>query len=534
MLGATILALSAAAQAAGTAPAPEPVSSYRISLRANGQRLEISGVGTFPALERPASEFEVYLSALIDTPRFVLRCAGRAVALEGLASRLDGGDRKWTLHALRPCPAGAVPQLEFGYTLQGIAAPQMRVTDSFSFAGGGGELWYPQRSFAERQVGRIDIDVPARFGAIATGSLRRQSRAGGRRRLRFVSTAPAKLAFAYGPYVEGEAGGTRLLSTLSPAQAQALVRSLRPIIDSLGQTFGMPPFAALSLVEVPFDGRVLGTSEYGMIFAQPERMRGDFDAPYWGHEFGHQWWGNSVRAASGTPGASLLTEGLAQYGAGIAIEATQGPAPGRSFRLGTLGGNPYQSIETYRAVIRSGRDRAPVFLPQGQEEILLAHQLATSKGALVLRYFASLVGEARFHAALRSFIAAKAGGRTSWGELEAWIDAQTGGGHSWFFEQWLHRPGAPELAISYCVAGRTLRAEVSQSGTPFRLQLPLEIEQAGAKRRVSAEVAGPVTRLSFDGAGTDAMLSVDPDALVPTAAPTRVVRMRTCPGGAAG
>jgi hypothetical protein len=502
--------------------APEPVSSYRINLSAVGSALDVSGSARFPALRESASAFDFYLSALIRAPRLAVRCGGRRWSVAAIATRLEGGDRKWTLHGRGLCAAGSSLELDFGYRLQGIAAPQMRIADGWSFAGGGGELWYPQRAFSERQVARIAIDVPASFTAIATGVPTRVSRHGSRAQFSYRAAFPAKLAFAYGPYVEAVAEQghrVRVLSSTSAVQAESLVRLLEPIISALTNLYGPAPFSDMALVEVPFGGLASGTSEYGMIFADAARMRGAFDANYWAHEFGHQWWGNAVvRAASGTAGATLLTEGLAQYGAFVALQAT-GRASSAAFT---------QRLASYRAVIGAGRDKGPAtFTPANQEEVLLAHRLATSKGALVLRYFANLVGEARFHALLRSFLAAHSGRRVSWAEFEAWLHRDMNDEYRWFFEQWLHRPGAPELTISYCAQGRSVRGEIVQRGTPFRLLLPFELSGSWGSRRVAANADGTASHFNFEAPGAVERLALDPDALVPTASAS-ITRLDRC------
>ncbi|HWT13828.1 MAG TPA: hypothetical protein VN231_13830, partial [Allosphingosinicella sp.] len=331
-----LMALGSALLASPSASPPEALSTYAIELRSNEGGLDVRGSAVFPPLESDTGSFAILLSPLARDPRWSFRCNGRRLNIPASSNSEEGGDRRWILRLRQTCPAGSVAMIGFRYRLEaGTAAPQLRVAAESGFAGGGGELWYPQRSFAERQRGRIVLDLPAGLAAIATGALQRQDRTGGRQRFLFETSGPAKLAFAYGPYSEARIGSPSpltILSTGTPEQAADLARNLAPRIDALERAFGPAPFRSLALVEIDFQSRVLGTSEYGMIFSDPSKMRGAFDGPYWAHEFGHQWWGVGIRPVSASPGAALLTEGLSQFGALLALEAVDGAAAAADYR----------------------------------------------------------------------------------------------------------------------------------------------------------------------------------------------------------
>jgi|GEM_PF-4483694 len=518
---------------ASPAVAAESVASYDIRLRAAGAAVEVTGGAVLPPLAEGGRTWSFLLTPLVGRPFFALTCARRALPLAGLFAGDDGGDRRWTLVAAAECPAGSVLRLAFRYRIE-AAAPQLRISDSWSFATGGGEIWYPQRSFAERETARITLDLPARFTGIATGRLTARARRGGREILRYAAEEPAKLAFAYGPYRDAAAGAgrpVRVLSTGSGAEARRLVAALSPVIGALTRVFGPAPYPSLALVETDFRSRVLGTSEYGMLFADPSKMRGEFDIAYWAHEFGHQWWGNSVRSTSGSSGAALLTEAIAQYGALVTLEALAGGAAAAEYRRSGRPGSAAHSLQFYRDLAASGRDVAPAsFLPNGQDEILLGHRLATSKGALVLYYLAALAGPERFHALLRSFLAAKAGGRATWAELEQWIDRGTDGRFRWLFEDWLHRAGAPRIAVAWCIAGDRVRGTVRQAGTPYRLALPIEVAGGWGSIRATVAASGELTPFELHAPGAIGRVAADPDSVVPALAIATAPPAEGCSG----
>lgn len=425
LLGLSLLFLCASA-------AHAQVSDYDLDVRVEPKRSEMSVQGRWrrPVQNVAIQRWSFRLSPLMRDFRIDwMRCGIQPLSIVALASRPDGGDTVWEASADKACPAGRRLEMAFRYRSNGKAAPQLRIGADDGFAGGGGELWYPQNAYADRETARISLDIPAGTTGIATGTLTNRRSAGARTRLNFTAAEPAKFAFAYGRYNEVALTApfpVRVLSTGSPEEARRTAEQLSKVVAPLIEAFGPPPFRELTLVEVDFRSRVLGTSEFGMIFADRSKMRSAFDLIYWAHEFGHQWWGVSIRTASGSPGATLFTEGLAQYGALYALARAEGEAAAAAYKADGREGDADQSLAGYRKLIAAGQDRPLVVWAKGQDEILLLHRLARSKGASALDVLAREIGRERFHAVLRKFAARHRGAVTSWSTVEADLSAAIG------------------------------------------------------------------------------------------------------------
>jgi hypothetical protein len=83
--------------------------------------------------------------------------------------------------------------------------------------------------------------------------------------------------------------------------------------------------------------------------------------------------------------------------------------------------------------------------------------------------------------------------------------------------QWLTRTGGPRLALAAVQSGRDaggwkVTGEVTQSGTPFQLSLPLRLDTAGAPVRDTLRVSGERTPFQIRSSASPGRLLLDPDA----------------------
>lgn len=519
-----------AALAAGCVSSPPPAAGFdaaqyshydlRLRFDLDRARMMVQADWTLPPRAEDTSRWTFTVSPLMRPPRITrLRCGGEALSVVSLTStiRSEGTtDQLWHLTSDRACSAGKRLRIALEYESDGSAAPQLRIDRSRGFAGGSGELWYPQLSYAMLDTGRITLTLPSGLTPIATGALVARKSNGDATEWVYETAAPAKLAFAFGPYQEGSFAKPvplRVLTTLGSEKAMAAARGLAEIFRPLTEAFGPPPQPTLALVEIDFQSGVLGTGEYGMIFADVSKFREAFDVDYWAHEFGHQWWGNAVGTKSDSPGRALFSEGLAQYGALVAIEATRGPAAAAAYRQS---GGGKDSLATYSKLVAEGRDRPLVGpVPATQAEILLAHRLATSKGAILLDQLSRMIGRRQFHALLQSFLAAHLGQKTSWAALEAHISAGTGDAYAWWFDQWLRRSGAPDLSVSHRIDGNRVRVEAHQKGDRYRLSIPIEVSGAWGRTRFVMELSQAQAIREFEAPGPVSSVTFDPDGLLP-------------------
>ena len=88
--------------------------------------------------------------------------------------------------------------------------------------------------------------------------------------------------------------------------------------------WGSYPYPGVAIAEVPQNAGSFGaSSEQGFIMVKPHFLNvPGGNLPLFAHEAAHGWWGNTVGTSD--PSSLLCSESLAQYGAVIAIEATEG------------------------------------------------------------------------------------------------------------------------------------------------------------------------------------------------------------------
>lgn len=461
-------------------------SQYDLSIKIlpDNHRIEVIGTWSLPPARTERDQIEFYLSPKMEGLRVQLLEPKVSAPLNLQSNQEEGGDTKWIFKPTLPIPAGQSVLLQFSYSSDGKPAPQFNVSPEGSFAGGGGELWYPQAAFKNREVGTLRFKVPVGETAFSNGMLESTPQQKSRGEFIFRVTEPSKFAFASGKYTVTRREGAvpfNLYLLRPRKQAGTILDGCARALAFLTSLFGKFPYREFSLVEVNFPTIVRGTSEFGGIFADRSKLD-EFDLAYWGHEMGHQWWGLVIKSAPNTTGQMMLSEGVTQFGGLLAVEAVEGQTAADEFRRNGYRGKG-QSAKYYFQLLRSGSDfPLTAYIPKNQNETLTMHKLANSKGFILLDMLSRRIGRGRFAAILRQFVQQKANQTTSWQEFQQAIEAGAGQDIHWFFEQWFERTGAPDYQVTWKQVGRTVRGIVSQPAPYSRA--PLEMEVNGSSRRL--------------------------------------------------
>jgi aminopeptidase N len=139
------------------------------------------------------------------------------------------------------------------------------------------------------------------------------------------------------------------------------------------------------------------------------------------------------------------------------------------------------------------------------------------KGGVVLNMFRELVGEEVFAEVLRTFLESHAYSNATTADFFNTVSQVTGQDYSWFFEQWLLKPGHPVLDVSHRWDddGKVLFITVNQTqdrsfGTPiYRLPLKIGITTNAGKVIEEVWIAGEQQTFRFDVAVQPLMVRID-------------------------
>lgn len=155
------------------------------------------------------------------------------------------------------------------------------------------------------------------------------------------------------------------------------------------------------------------------------------------HELFHQWFGDYVTMESWSH--LTVSESFANYGEQLWRKHYYGDASADELALDDLRG------------YLSGTDRADPILVRfhyRDKEEMFDH-VSYKKGGAILRYLHGLIGDALFYKSMNLYLTANALQSTEATHWRLAVEAATGRDWNWFFNQWYHRAGHPELTVDY-------------------------------------------------------------------------------------
>ena len=236
---------------------------------------------------------------------------------------------------------------------------------------------------------------------------------------------------------EDVAGAARALDVASAA------------LGLFGARFGPYPYAELDVVEVPLGENVGGMESTGLVLMDRrpyEAVRYDPDAGAeslpmlmlivaTAHEVGHQWWYNLVGSDSFS--APWLDESLTNWSADYCLEQTQGA-------LAAQGAATMCAMES----AMEGHEHLPLDLDVNRYDDTHYGAVVYGRGALLYQALRRRVGEARFFAFLRGYLAAHRFGYVERADWEASLRAAVGAAVADDIERvWLRGEGLDTRAV---------------------------------------------------------------------------------------
>jgi ABC-2 type transport system permease protein len=176
-----------------------------------------------------------------------------------------------------------------------------------------------------------------------------------------------------------------------------MLRAMKASLEYFTREFGPYQFGELRIVEFPryanfarAHPHTIAYSEGGAFLTRVQE--GDVDRPFFvtAHEIAHQWWGGQISGAR-VPGAAMVSETLAQYGAMMVMEKTYGREQVKKFYDFEMDG-----YLRARGVFRGSE--VPLLRMWDQS------YLYYNKGAVAMYTLKEQIGEERVNTALRAFL----------------------------------------------------------------------------------------------------------------------------------
>ncbi len=366
-----------------------------------------------------------------------------------------------------------------------------------------GDNWPTRARFWLPSVDRPDdkatvtwnITSPADCKVVANGELIEEkslpATSGGRKQI-LTRWATSKsiptylMVIAAGPLVAYDLGLTaRGLSEFPPGVRQ-LVYTVPELADYPPGPFKrageIVEFFASTIAPFPYEklAHVQSFTRYGgmenasaIFYADEIFERRSQDAGIIAHETAHQWFGDAVTPLSW--GHLWLSEGFASYFEQLWVQQSEGTA---AFRKGM------QRLRDEIANSRVTYSR-PVVDTLQTDYLRLLNTNSYQKGAWTLHMIRSLLGDSLFFTGIRSYYAHHRHANATTDDLCRDFEEVSHANLRWFFDQWLRRPGVPELSIGWSYDDALHRVTVdlaqNQRGGSYRFPLKVGVQTSDGR-----------------------------------------------------
>lgn len=228
------------------------------------------------------------------------------------------------------------------------------------------------------------------------------------------------------------------------------------------------------------------------------------------HEVAHQWWGNAVTEKDWDD--VWLSEGFATYFTHLYNEQFEGrEALVRGLRA---------DIATIVSAQKAAPDQ-PVIHRNLADMSQVLNRLVYQKGGWVLHMLRGTIGTENFRKGIREYYARYRNQNASTDDFRRVMEQASGSGSSlsWFFDQWLTRPGIPALAGGwrYDATNRQVLVEITQTQAGGAFRIPLEIaigSAAGPLRIEKIELTAQTAKFVFPADAEPTSVTLDPNTWV--------------------
>ncbi|HYD54352.1 MAG TPA: M1 family metallopeptidase [Gemmatimonadaceae bacterium] len=274
-----------------------------------------------------------------------------------------------------------------------------------------------------------------------------------------------------------------------PEQAGSLPRAFEAaarIVEYFARLVGPFPYEKLSHVQSAT--RFGGMENASAIFYPSAAFeRGTLDESLIAHETAHQWFGDAVTEREWSH--LWLSEGFATYFDQLWTEHSRGPDAARASR---------DALRQEVLRDRTSVPHRPVIDTVETNLMRLLNANSYQKGGFVLHMLRREVGDSAFFAGLRDYYAAHRHETALTDDLQAAVERRAGRDVRWFFDQWLRRPGHPELEVGWrwdaAQEGGRVVLDVRQSDRFGFWRVPLVVSIEADGRTVVHRLEVPAER----------------------------------------
>jgi len=367
--------------------------------------------------------------------------------------------------------------------------------------------WIPE--FDERLLRfSLNLQLPDHWHVVSQG---KGSSRDGRGWARWTADGPMDQIYLVGGPLQREtdaAGGVEIqvyLRQRDDALSRKYLDTGARYLEMYRNLIGPYPYGKFALVE-NFWETGYGMPSFTLLGPQVIRFPFILHSSY-PHEILHNWWGNSVFVDYEQ---GNWCEGLTAYMADHLIQEQRGT--GAEYRRNTL--------QRYRDYVRDARD-FPL------NEFRSRHNAATEavgygKSLMLFHMLRRQLGDDAFRAGLGAFYRQYRGQKAGFEQIRQSLESRTQPSESPlnlkpFFDQWLTRTGAPQLALrdvavenrgaEFVVRGRL---EQLQKDDAFQLQVPLVVQTANGSTSHALEMTSRELEFRVPVDGVPLRIAVDP------------------------
>jgi aminopeptidase N len=334
---------------------------------------------------------------------------------------------------------------------------------------------------SDKATSEFLVTAPARYQVVANGLLEEERDLGdGRRLTHWKQSAPiaswlnavgaAQFAVHHAGTVKGIPLETWVYHQDRDQAAPALEAPARRVLEFYIEHIGPYPYQKLANVEAA--GLSGGTEHASAIFYGEYNLSGRGVTSLVAHEIAHQWFGDAVTERDWDD--IWLSEGFATY---FELLFREHDAGRDAFHAG---------LERSRNIVFAAEKRSPdlaVIHQNLADTRRVLNALVYQKGGWVLHMLRGLLGTDVFWSGIREYYRRYRDGNASTADFVRVMEETSGKDLSWFFRQWLTRPGSPEISGTWSFDPDQNQVAIElaqiQPGDPYRLPIEVGIKADG-------------------------------------------------------